>query len=220
MRVFIGFDERQPLAYHVCRSSIERHAGTRVQVEPLRLRWLTLRRRGLTDFTFSRYLCPYLCGFDGESLFMDADIIVRADVHELAALAPADAAVSVVKNPLRLEWTSVMFFRNARCRALTPEAIESGHPEKLEWADRVGELPAEWNHCVGYDAPNPAAKLIHFTQGIPCWPETEDCEHADTWREEYRHLNGTVSWQELMGRSVHAKRVLQRLQAAGKKTPG
>jgi len=220
MRVFIGFDERQPLAYHVCRSSIERHAGTRVQVEPLRLRWLPLRRRGLTDFTFSRYLCPYLCGFDGESLFMDADIIVRADVHELAALAPADAAVSVVKNPLRLEWTSVMFFRNARCRALTPEAIESGHPEKLEWADRVGELPAEWNHCVGYDAPNPAAKLIHFTQGIPCWPETEDCEHAETWREEYRHLNGTVSWQELMGRSVHAKRVLQRLQAAGKKTPG
>lgn len=218
MRVFIGFDERQPLAYHVCRSSIERHAGTHVQVEPLRLRWLPLRRRGLTDFTFSRYLCPYLCGFEGESLFMDADIIVRADVHELAALAPAASAVSVVKNPLRLEWTSVMYFRNDRCRMLTPEAIESGQPEKLEWANSVGELPAEWNHCVGYDAPNPAAKLIHFTQGIPCWPETEDCEHAETWREEYRHLNGTVSWQELMGRSVHARPVLQRLQDAGRKT--
>ncbi|HEX5093569.1 MAG TPA: hypothetical protein VFV84_12865 [Burkholderiales bacterium] len=220
MRIFIGMDERQPLAYHVCRSSIERHASARVQIEPLRLRWLPLRRRGLTDFTFSRYLCPSLCGYEGESLFMDADIIVRADIHELAGLAPRPAAVSVVKNKLRLEWTSVMFFRNALCRALTPESIESGQPEKLEWAETVGDLPAEWNHCVGYDAPDPQAKLIHFTQGIPCWPETEDCEHAETWREEYRHLNGTVSWQELMGRSVHAKHVLQRLQASGKKTPG
>ena len=220
MRIFIGFDERQPLAYHVCRASIERHAGAPVRIEPLRLKWLPIRRRGLTDFTFSRYLCPYLCAFEGTSLFMDADIIVRADVHALEALAPAGAAVSLVKNRLRLEWTSVMLFRNDLCRALTPEAIESGHPEKLEWAGTIGELPADWNHCVGYDAPNPAAKLIHFTQGIPCWPETGDCEHAETWREEYRHLNGTVSWQELMGRSVHAKPVLARLQAAGKKNAG
>jgi hypothetical protein len=218
--VFIGFDERQPLAYHVCRSSIERHAGARLQIEPLRLRWLPLRRRGLTDFTFSRYLCPYLCGYEGTSLFMDADIVVRADVHELAALAPADAAVSVVKNRMRLEWPSVMLFRNTLCRALTPASIESGKPETLAWAETIGELPGDWNHCVGYDTPNPRAKLIHSTQGIPCWPETEDCEHAETWREEYRHLNGTVSWQELMGRSVHAKPVLQRLQAAGKKTTG
>lgn len=220
MRVFIGFDERQPLAYHVCRSSIERHALARLQIEPLRLKWLPLKRRGLTDFTFSRYLCPWLCGYEGTSLFMDADIVVRADVHELESLAPADAPVSLVKNKLRLEWPSVMLFRNALCHALTPEAVEAGKPESFDWAGKVGELPADWNHCVGYDAPNPRAKLIHFTQGIPCWPETEDCEHAGTWREEYRHMNGTVSWSELMGRSVHAKYVLQRLQDAGKKTRG
>lgn len=220
MKVFIGFDERQPLAYHVCRSSLERHAGAPLQIEPLRLKWLPIARRGLTDFTFSRYLCPFLCGYEGASLFMDADIIVRADVHELESLAPADAPVSLVKNKLRLEWPSVMLFRNALCRALTPESVEQGKPESFDWAGRVGELPAQWFHCVGYDTPDPRAKLIHFTQGIPCWPETEDCEHADTWREEYRHMNGTVSWSELMGRSVHAKYVLRRLAAAGKKTPG
>jgi lipopolysaccharide biosynthesis glycosyltransferase len=220
MRVFIGFDERQPLAYHVCRSSIERHALARLQIEPLRLKWLPLERRGLTDFTFSRYLCPFLCAYEGTSLFMDADVIVRADVRELEALAPADAPVSLVKNKLRLEWPSVMFFRNALCRALTPESVAAGKPESFDWADKIGALPADWNHCVGYDAPNPRAKLIHYTQGIPCWPETEDCEHAETWREEHRHMNGTVSWSELMGRSVHAKYVLRRLQDAGKKTRG
>jgi len=216
MRIFIGMDERQPLAYHVCRASIERHAGARVHIEPLRLRWLPITRRGLTDFTFSRYLCPHLCGYEGESLFMDADIVVRADVREIAALAPEGAPVSLVKNRLRLEWPSVMYFRNGLCRALTPEFVEGGKPETFEWASSIGELPAAWNHCVGYDAPDPNAKLIHYTQGIPCWPETEDCEHAEAWREEFRHLCGTVSWEELMGRSVHAKHVLQRLHAAGK----
>jgi hypothetical protein len=216
MKVFSGMDERQPLAYHVCRSSIERHAGARIAIEPLRLKWLPVKRRGLTDFTFSRYLCPQLCDYQGTSLFMDADIVVRADVRELDALAPADAPISLVKNKLRLEWPSVMLFRNALCRALTPEFVESGKPESFDWAQTIGELPPEWNHCVGYDAPDPRAKLIHYTQGIPCWPETEDCEHAETWREEHRHLNGTVSWQELMGRSVHAPYVQRRLQARRK----
>jgi hypothetical protein len=210
LRVFIGMDERQPLAYNVCRASIERHAGARLQIEPLRLKWLPIKRRGLTDFTFSRYLCPWLCGYEGVSLFMDADMIVRADVHEIAQLAAKDAPVSLVKNRLRLEWPSMMFFRNALCRALTPEFVETGKPEAVEWAPAIGELPPEWNHCVGYDEPDPKAKLIHFTQGIPCWPETQDCEHAETWREEHRHLNGTVSWTELMGRSVHAKHMRPR----------
>ena len=210
LKVFIGTDERQPLAYNVCRASIERHAGARLQIEPLRLKWLPIKRRGLTDFTFSRYLCPWLCGYEGVSLFMDADMIVRADVHEIAQLAAKDAPASLVKNRLRLEWPSMMFFRNALCRALTPEFVETGKPEAFEWAPAIGELPPEWNHCVGYDEPDPKAKLIHFTQGIPCWPETQDCEHAETWREEHRHLNGTVSWTELMGRSVHAKHMRPR----------
>lgn len=216
MRIFIGVDDRQPLAYTVCRSSIERHAGGRVHIEPLRLKWLPIKRRGLTDFSFSRYLCPYLCGFEDLSLFMDADMIVRADVLELESLASADAPVSVVKGKLRYEWSSVMLFRNALCRTLTPDYVENGRPASLEWAQNIGELPPEWNHCVGYDTPNPRAKLIHYTQGIPCWPETEDCEHAEAWREEHRHSNGTVSWSELMGRSVHAKHVIRRLHAAGK----
>ena len=85
MRVFIGFDERQPLAYHVCRSSIERHAGARLQIEPLRLKWLPLKRRGLTDFTFSRYLCPWLCSYEGASLFMDAEADQMAAARAVGA---------------------------------------------------------------------------------------------------------------------------------------
>lgn len=208
MRVFIGYDSRQPLAYTVAASSVLRHAKGRVQVEPLRLDWLPITRRGLTEFTFSRYLVPWLCDFRGPALFLDGDVVARADVRELVDLSDPSMAVSVVQGARRFEWPSLMLFRcdHAWCTDLTPELIEDPTfaPQTLEWAQpRLGALPAEWNHCVGYDAPRSDAKLIHYTAGIPCWPETKNCDAAAAWHEEARHALSTVSWEELMGQSVH-----------------
>ena len=31
----------------------------------------------------------------------------------------------------------------------------------------IGELPARWNHLVGYDAPRADAALVHYTLGGP-----------------------------------------------------
>jgi len=208
MRVFIGFDKRQPLAYTVARSSVERHAKGRVLVEPLRLDWLPITRRGLTDFTFSRYLVPWLCDYQGVAVFLDADTIVRADIRELEDLIGEFDAVAVVQGELRFEWPSVMVFRcdNYRCRMLTPAHVndEQTKPHTLDWAgDRVGALPLEWNHIVPYMPRRSDPKLVHYTAGIPCWPETRKSEHAELWLEEYRHAVGTCSWEQLMGQSVH-----------------
>lgn len=210
MRVFIGYDSRQPLAYTVCRSSVERHAKGRVQVEPLRLDWLPITRRGLTEFTFSRYLVPWLCDYRGVALFMDGDMIARADVRDLEALADPAMAVSVVMGAKRFEWPSLMLFRcdNARCGDLTPEWVgdPTTAPQTLEWAgDRLGWLPPEWNYCVGYDAPIQDPKVIHYTAGIPCWPETRWCDQAGAWFEEREAALATVTWEALMGNSVHRK---------------
>lgn len=219
MRVFIGFDARQPIAYHVCRASVERYAKGRVQVEPVRLDWLPITRRGLTDFTFARYLVPWLCDFNGPALFLDADIVVRADVRELLDVADPRAAVSVVQGQRAFEWPSVMFFRcdAAACKTLTPEWVNSPEtaPHTLGWArDRLGALPPEWNFIVGYDAcPSPEwqPKIVHYTAGIPCWRETEACEFAEWWHEEFAHMRTTVSWEALMGQSVH-RPVVERMR--------
>ncbi len=205
MRIFIGFDKRQPLAYNVCRSSIERRASERVRIEPLMIDWLPMKRRGLTDFTFTRYMVPYLCQYNGDAMFLDPDMIVLDDIFKVFKHYDSRNAVSVVKNPLRFEWPSMMIFNNALCRELTPEYIEKNSPQKLEWADKIGELPTEWNHLVGYDKPNPDAKIVHFTKGIPCWPETNFGEFAQEWCDEANYANSTVTWDELMGGSVHAK---------------
>ena len=38
---------------------------------------------GSNTFIYSRFLTPYLCGFDGWALFADGDMVCRADIAEL-----------------------------------------------------------------------------------------------------------------------------------------
>jgi len=141
--------------------------------------------------------------------------MLRADIGNLAIWGINQSEVSVVKNKMKFEWSSVMVFNNARCKILTPEFIDdvSHNPLGLGWAKTVTDLPPEWNHLVGYDEPNPNAKLVHFTQGVPAWRETADCEHSAEWRSYMLGLVQAKTWNEIMGSSVHAKPVLQRLSA-------
>src|SRR6266478_2618827 len=83
IRVFGGFDSRQPLAFNVLQSSIQRYTQRRVTVEPLILDRLPIKRRGLTEFTFSRFLVPWLCDYEDKAIFMDSDIVVTGDIGEL-----------------------------------------------------------------------------------------------------------------------------------------
>ncbi len=166
-----------------------------------------MKRRGLTDFTFTRYLPPYLMGFRGTSLFMDADMVMLGDVAELFELAdPELCAVRVVKCKKRFEWPSLMLFNNELCSKLTPEYIECNEPQMLDWG-KVGFLPAEWNYCVGYDDPIYDPKVLHYTMGIPVFPEVKDVGYVEPWENELRAATNTVPWKELMGHSVHAEKL-------------
>jgi len=216
LRVFLGVDPRQPLAYTVLQNSIIRRASKPVSITPLILDQLPIKRKGLTEFTFSRYLPPHLCDYDNDySVFLDADMLVLCDIYELLDPIEEDRSVHVVKNKqLRFEWPSLMVFQNDLCSKLTPEWIDdpSSAPQSFSWATYgVGELPAELNHCVGYDQPRTDAKIVHFTQGIPCFEETKDCEYAQAWLEEFNYCRASVPWKDIMGNSVHYQKVMERL---------
>jgi len=217
MRIYIGVDPRSPVAYNVLQWSILRRASRPVAIVPLILPTLPITRTGLTHFTFTRYLPPALSGYRGTSLFLDADMLMMGDVCELFALDDGQHSVKVVKNAQRFEWPSMMLFNNERCRTLTPEYINDDRntPQSFAWVDEngVGELPAEWNFCVNYDKPGEdLPKLIHYTAGIPAFPECRDCDYAELWTREHESMNANCSWLELMGGSVHAGLVLSRLQ--------
>ena len=207
LNVFLGYDPRQPLAYNVCQHSIIRHASEPIAITPLVLNQMPVKRRGLTEFTYSRFLVPWLCNYQGRALFMDADIAVAGDVSELFRELGHGFSAAVMQNQERFEWASVIFFNCFNCRALSPSYVANDKNAMfdMKWADHgLGELPPEWNHCVHYMQPK-KAKLYHYTAGLPCWPETRNTEEAEVWGAEFLEAFSTCSWQELMGNSVHAK---------------
>jgi len=216
-RIFIGYDPRQPISLTVLASSIMRRSSVPVSITPLVIETLPMKRTGLTPFTYSRFMVPFLCDYTGEALFLDADILVMADIAELFALLDPKCEVMVSRNKLEFEWASVMLFNCARCTKLTPEYIETAKGlHNIEWANKIGDLPREWNHLVGYDPdPEIEPKLIHYTQGVPLWPETADGGFREPWVEEAQIAMSAEPWANIMGRSVHAQPVVERLQRQG-----
>lgn len=213
IRIFIGFDPRETVAYHVLAHSIQARASAPLAVIPLSLallgQVLTRERHPLqsTDFSFSRFLVPYLSGYAGWSLFMDCDMLMRDDVARLWQLRDARYAVQVVKHDHRpresikflgevqtayakKNWSSVMLFNNARCRALTPAYVNSASGldlHQFRWLpseNAIGELPHRWNHLVGYDDPAADISLAHFTIGGPYFAQFAHGPLADAWRAE------------------------------------
>lgn len=214
LRVFIGSDPRQPVGYSVLQHSISVRSSKPVSITRLQLDQLPIDRKGLTEFTYSRFLVPHLCGYKGLAVFMDADMLCLGDIAELFALKD-QTPIQVVQNKEKFEWSSLMLFDCSQCWKLTPESIQyADNLFKMDsWAD-IGNLPETWNHCVGYDKPGPA-KLVHYTQGIPVWPETESCEYAEEWHKERRAMMGTCSFQELMGTSVHVNKMRENAEHTG-----
>lgn len=213
MKIFIGYDNRQLISYHTLEQSILANTTKPVSIHPLILKTLPIDRHGLTPFTYSRFLVPWLCKYEGWALFLDADMMLRTDISELFELADPAFDVMVCKNKLTYEWASLMLFNCPRCRILTPKFVQNEkNLHSIAWSDNDGELPLDWNHLVGYDEPNPNAKNVHFTQGIPCFPETINSEHADEWQKYAKSIMTTLPWAALMGNSVHAKPVLERLK--------
>ena len=213
IRVFIGFDPREAVAYSVLAHSIQARASTPVAIAPLALsqlsQVLTRERHALqsTDFSFSRFLTPYLSGYTGWSLFIDCDMLMRDDVAKLWDLRDERYAVQVVKHDhkprettkflgaaqttyAKKNWSSVMLFNTARCRALTPDYVNTASGLELhqfKWLESeamIGELPHRWNHLVGYDAPSEDIALAHYTIGGPYFSEFANCPLADEWRAE------------------------------------
>lgn len=215
-RIFIGYDHRQPISIHALIQSIIDNSSVPVAITPLVLPALPISRQGLTPFTYSRFIVPHLCNYEGTALFIDIDMIIRGDVAELFALADNKYAVQVTKNKKRFEWASVILYNcsHPANKVLTPEYVGSANGmHGIEWCkeEEIGSLPDEWNHLVGYDEACPGAKLVHYTQGVPAYPETEDSEHAGSWQYYANKSMFTQPWATLMGESVHVVQVNNRV---------
>ena len=214
LNIYIGYDPRESVAFHVLAHSLLRRSSVPLSVSPLvrsQLGSIYTRPRGAiesTEFSMTRFLVPYLSGYAGWSLYMDCDMLCRTDIAALAAETgrQADKAVVVCKHDYvpkterkffdqvqtkysRKNWSSLMLFNNERCRALSPDYVSSASGLELHrfaWTeDRlIGRLEPEWNWLVGEYPHNAGARIVHFTLGGPYFPEYRACDYADEWVAE------------------------------------
>lgn len=108
MKIFVGWDSREDIAYQVCKHSILSRSSKPVEVIPLKqheLREKELYTRDLdplssTEFTFTRFLVPHLTNYEGWAVFVDCDFLFLDDISKLFDLTKDNdhLAVMVVKH--------------------------------------------------------------------------------------------------------------------------
>jgi hypothetical protein len=214
VRIFIGYDPRESVAFHVLQHSIVSRSSLPVQVVPIALGHLNgiLQRPRdplqSTDFSFSRFLTPYLAGYQGWAIFVDCDILCLDDIAKLWALRDEKWAVMCAKhdhNPSedvkflgavqtkyeKKNWSSVMLLNCAKCTMLTPDYVNTASGLELHrfrWLgndELIGSIPLGWNHLVGYSAePEEGISMLHFTKGGPYFDDYKDCDYASVWFAE------------------------------------
>jgi lipopolysaccharide biosynthesis glycosyltransferase len=214
--VHIGFDPREAVAFHACSQSIIQNSSLPVSITPVYLpqlkNYVESHTDGSNQFIYSRFLVPWMCGFNGWAIFLDGDMVVKGDIADLYAERDPYKAVQVVKHDYKTKhpvkylgnrnddypcknWSSVMLINcnHFAWRQLTPEFVGKATGEFLHrfqfiQDDRIGELPKRWNWLVEEYEHNDDAKLLHYTIGIPSFSEYVKCDHSEDWWSAYRNM--------------------------------
>jgi lipopolysaccharide biosynthesis glycosyltransferase len=215
--IYVGFDQKEAIAYHAfCQSLIDK-STIPIQITPLALNNLNLYSEGHTDrsndFVYSRFLTPFLNNYDGWALFADGDMICQSDIRELFELRDDSKAVMVVKhdyktkqekkylgnineNYPRKNWSSVILWNcnHPKHKVLSPDFVKNQtgkYLHRFSWLDdeEIGELPIEWNWLAIEYEENPNAKIVHYTLGTPCFNDYRDSSMSNLWHSIYKKLN-------------------------------
>ena len=214
IKVFIGYDEGEKIAFHVLSESIRKHTSQPVSFIPLDLHSLRnifkreKQSNQSTEFAFSRFLVPYLSNYEGWSIFMDCDMLMRTDINILFNNRDDRYAVMCCKHDYepkqgvkfrgaknekfeKKNWSSMMLINNEKCKALTPEYVNTATGLELhqfKWLgddSLIGSLPLEWNWLVTEYEYNPLAHNVHFTLGGPYFEDYSTCDYANEWFNIY-----------------------------------
>ena len=212
LNIYIGYDSNEIIAYHVLCQSIIDTSSKPVRFVPINLRNIRnvfeRERNSLqsTEFSFSRFLVPYLSNYEGTSLFLDCDIIVLEDIAKLFDLMDPKKAVMVCKHDYvpkeekkflgntqtkyeKKNWSSVMLFNNQKCKSLTPNYVNQAtglelHQFKwLEDDSLIGSLPLEWNWLVGEYEAKDNVNILHYTLGGPYFSKSMNCDYSEHWQK-------------------------------------
>ena len=215
MKVFVGYDPREDIAYQVCKHSIltkqpEADVRPLVQKELRDAGWYKrpVDKLASTEFTFTRFLVPELANFKGWAVFMDCDMILTTDIKQLFDQADDRYAVMCVQHDYtpkegtkmdgqkqtvypRKNWSSVVLFNCA-------------HPSNARLTqDMVNdtELNGAYFHRFSWLKDEEIGELDHtwnYLVGVYDDIETPKLIHyteGGPWFENYRNCEFNKLWK-------------------------
>lgn len=214
INLFVGFDQREAIAYHVFCQSVIQHSSLPIQITPLAPNSINFYHESHEDgsnvFTYSRFLTPYLMNFSGWAIFADGDMVCKEDLANLWKLRDSQKAVQVIKhdyktkspikylgnkneNYPRKNWSSLILWNcsHPKHKILTPSFIKDtngAYLHRFSWLDdtEIGEINPEWNWLATEYDDNPNAKIIHYTLGTPCFKEYRFTSMSNDWHQTLR----------------------------------
>lgn len=186
IRLFVGVDRSQMLAFKVLEYSIRQNTQANIEITPMLDLPIRLPKDPAnyprTGFSFTRFCIPELAGFKGKAIYTDADMQVFRDIKELWEI-PFDGAHIIIQDS-QLAYSgpgrkkvkrqcSVMLLDCDHLRWKIDEIITDLDDGKYTYGelmsglcivddDKVStRLPDYWNHL---DKFTPETRLTHYTK--------------------------------------------------------
>lgn len=214
-KVYIGFDSREKIASDVCEYSIRKNSSIDIKIDFLNKKKLEEKKLlyrdddklSSTEFTFSRFLIPYLNDYKGWALFCDCDFLWLDDIKKLYEQRDDKYALMCVqhdyepKSKIKMDGKKQLLYPRKNWSSMV--LWNCGHPEnkkidlntvnnqtgkflhRFGWLqdNLIGKIDYKWNWLVGwYNSKNdryPGA--IHYTEGGPWFENYKNCEFSDIW---------------------------------------
>lgn len=225
MKVFVGYDSREQIAYEVCEYSILKHNKNAVVV-PLKqdelrqanVYWRELDPLSSTEFTFTRFLVPHLTDYKGWAIFVDCDFIFECNIDEIVAAANDKYAVMVVKHDYtppegekmdgkkqlpypRKNWSSMILWNcgHPSNKKLTPELVNSETGQflhRFQWL-RDDEI-GELSHEYNW-------LVGHYKEPKDGSPKAIHYTLGGPWFDNYKHCEYGYHWEKARAEMVQSK---------------
>ena len=210
INIFIGYDGRERAATNVLIDSLYQNSSLPLTICPLKndqliksgIYWRKKDPKQSTDFSFTRFLVPFLMNYEGWAIFMDCDMLCQDDISKLWRQQKNNYTIMCVKHnhiPTaqtkflgeiqtsypKKNWSSLMLINCSKCKNLTLDYVNTASGldlHRFNWIEsdsEIGELTGSWNSLIesNYDKKIQNASLIHWTLGGPWFKDQRD--HGD-----------------------------------------
>lgn len=215
--IYIGFDSREKIASDVCEFSIKKNSSINININLLNKKELEKKKLlyrnddklSSTEFTFSRFLIPYLNNYEGWALFCDCDFLWLNDIKKLFEQRDDKYALMCVqhdyvpKSKIKMDGKKQLLYPRKNWSSMV--LWNCGHPKnklvnldtvnnqtgkflhRFGWLEDklIGKIDYSWNWLVGWYKldKNINPNAIHFTEGGPWFENYKNCDFSEIWRE-------------------------------------